>query len=166
MKITHYFRYIKEQGSKTKYILEKFTNVYEPLLNKSKKDEYVIYLSQKPYFINSKSERKPLFSLDTIKPKSIDKDVKSFHTGLYNTKDEIYYYGDFNNDLILVNCNGYYLEIYISENSKIYTENIYSKFTNLDFDFLDCINEITKKATNISVFEIENSNQEINKYIN
>ncbi len=127
--IDSYYCYEKAKGSKTKFVLTAFTNQYEPLHVTTAKNEYVIYLSERPDFINSKLERKPQYTLDCGKVNGI----KSFHTGIYFEPNEREKgFGDFKQDLILVNLIFDTLEIFVCKGSKQYFGSFYSMFIEND----------------------------------
>lgn len=127
--IDSYYLYEKVQGSKTKYILRSFSNKYEPMHQMTAKKEHVIYLSERPDFINSKLERKPQFTLDSGKMNG----KKSFHTGIYFEPNERERgFGDFKNDLILVELFLDSLEVFVCKNSKPFFGSFYSMFIEHD----------------------------------
>ncbi len=123
--IDSYYCYEKAKGSKTKYILKAYTNKYDPLHVTTAKNEFVIYLSERPDFINSKLERKPQYTLDCGKING----KKSFHTGIYFEPNEREKgFGDFKQDLILVSLAFDTLEIFVCKGSKPYFGSFYSMF--------------------------------------
>lgn len=123
--ITNIYKYRKEIGSKTKYILVAYYNVYKPLHYASSKNEYVIYLSERPDFIKSKLQNKPCFSLDSIKIKG----SKVFHSGIYfENNQHTKGFGDFGNDLILLELIGDEMIVSICQGKKMYYGSLYHQF--------------------------------------